>query len=142
VPQCVVSWKYWFITGMNKYSETEQTIGRRSPENITLLDDLVLWFAHSGVKAQDDVFTRYPGAKKPDKQRIKKSLVRLGYMNSVRWAAVEAGLPKVLFSKTMWLYRATTKARGQSAKQVCKGRWAPHSMMLDKVFIYGNWNEG
>jgi hypothetical protein len=46
-PQCVVSCKYRFLTGKTKFLETEQTIGCQSPEEITLLDDLVLWFARS-----------------------------------------------------------------------------------------------
>lgn len=136
VPSCVVRVEYHFVTGKRNMPADWHTLGRRSFEESTLLDDLVTLLIHSRVRGTDPLFTRYPG---PEDQKgfSRKILTSRQITEGLNWAALNAGLPLGSL-KTSGVRRGcaeTARATGASQDELCHGRWASSSTVPYRHYL-------
>ena len=136
-PACVTECKYTFVSGKNKFVKAEQTLGRRSPEEGTLLDDLAWWCLRSGVEYSEDLFTRHRPEDDPNRKCSVKSLTRDMFVGGIRWSAAHFGLPpNAFFSKASRKGTATAlKVGGRGPGEIRHGRWSQRSFTPDRVYI-------
>jgi hypothetical protein len=136
LPQCVTKCEYHFRTGKVDMPEAWHTLARRSPQESLLLDDLVCYLVRSGVRAEDELFTRYPAPGK-DLLCTRKSLTRREYRAGLTWAEEKAGLPSGSL-KPSGLRRGcaeTARATGATEAELRHGRWALGSTVPEKHYL-------
>lgn len=127
-PGCVLKVEYHFLTGKKNMPKDWHTLGRRTSEESSLLDDLILYLLRSRVRGTDPLFTRYPGP--GDATTFsRKVLTSRQVQGGLDWAAANAGLP-LGSVKTSGVRRGcaeTARASGATREELCHGRWSSSS---------------
>jgi hypothetical protein len=129
---CVFSFK----SGKVSLPDDKFVVGRETRESAVFLDDLVLWIIRSGVRADDELFTRYPTSNCP-KGFGRKVLTAKEFQAGADFAAVACGLPErsVKTSSGRRGCVETARAVGASRDELCHGKWKPGSKVPDKHYL-------
>jgi len=101
-----------------------KVLGRRTPAESQLLDDLVEWMICSGTKNGDELLTRY------DEQGSRRSITRRDATTALKNGAAAVGLdPKRYSSKSLRGGLATAAAEAGMPKEElnARGGWTPGS---------------
>ena len=101
-----------------------KVLGRRTPAESQLLDDLVEWMICSGTKDSDELLTRY------DEQGSRRSITRRDATTALKNGAAVVGLdPKRYSSKSLRGGLATAAAEAGMPKEElnARGGWTPGS---------------
>jgi hypothetical protein len=127
-PACITKVEYHYTTGKIDMPTAWHTLGRRTVQESTLLEDLVTYLVVSRVQGSDELFTRYPGPL--DKRNCaRKVLTQRQVKAGLDWAAERAGLPRgsIKLSGVRRGNAETSRAAGVSHEELVHGRWCVSS---------------
>jgi hypothetical protein len=116
-------------------------LGRNSPQEAKLMDDLLLWWSKAGTRENDPIFTRYDPKRKNRRRELQGSDIRAGIKN----VAATHNLPVDSYSgRSMRVGFATASMKMGIKEETMKARggWSKNSNVPKKHYDKGQESGG
>jgi hypothetical protein len=121
------------VSSKRKLTVKDKLVGRRSPEEITFLDDIVMFVVHSGARGDEELMS----CERPDESRL--VLSSRAVRDELKVTVKEEGLPELYFSSHTLSKGAITHMRALGASEDDRrerGNYTVGSTVMNSAYDY------